>query len=214
MAPWYEVLCLVGSNVFLLPVIVLCCHPKVKLFDIAAYAFQTFFSSVVYHLAQTDVYHFENYDYAQNADHISVNTFMFVTILLFLQIPLEYRVVFTVIMQTLMLNFTGHLVARLNFHYAFIFLAVVGFFVRFYVIPGRPRRYGITYIAIGGLLWAISLVFFFFNDGVGQPNYWWAHSGWHVTSMMATVFVIVGFIFHVRYVWENGMPKIKKYFDF
>ena len=201
MDPWYQVLFLVGSNVFMIPIIILCFWHKI--YDIAGYSFATFFCSTVYHLAQTSTFKLESLEYAQNADHFFVNSFFFSVILLFLQMPIILRSFTVTIMQSLMITFIGHLVARLHFHYAFTFIAVFGFFVRFYVFPGKRRRYGIVYVFTGALLWFISLVFFFFNDGVGQPNYWWAHSGWHMSGMIAATFIIVGYLYHVCYVWNN-----------
>lgn len=211
MDPWYEILSLVGSHIIMIPIIIICI--KHGLLDIATYAGCMTIASTFYHITQTGVWSFESLKDAQDADHFCVNTLIFVVLLLFLQFPRDERIIYTVIMQTLMIMFKNHLVARLHFHYAFMIIGIFGFFIRFYVYPGQRRKYGITYIIIGTILYLISLVFFFFNDGVGEPNYWWAHSGWHFFSMFATNFVLLGFIYHVNYVWKTIIPKLENYFE-
>jgi len=207
--PWYEVVSLVGTNLLLLPTIIIAFHPKVRLYILGLLSIIVMLTSAYYHLGQTHVFTYETLEYAQNADHIWAGSLMWYTVFVFLLIPPTVRVSYLLVLLAMMTNFTGHLVSRLNFYYAFVLFLFIGTFLRFYVFPIRGRRYGLTFIFLGFFFFLASLPFFYLNDGVGKGNYWWTHSwGWHACAFLGIDFLTFGYVYHVHFVWDKLLPTL------
>lgn len=198
-APAHEIVALVVTNILFLPYIIICLFQGIDYIDLAAIAANAGATSTLYHLAQTDVTHYESFEYLQNADHISQTLFLFSIIFLYLQFNIKVRAVFNMVVLFFSLNFTAHLVVGMYSFYAAGLVAFFGFIYRTVFYRGHGRPYGITFIILAGLLAGCALVFFFFNDGVGEGNYWWTHGYvWHISILIAGTLVLLGEVFHTE----------------
>jgi hypothetical protein len=211
-APWYEILALVGTNIFFLPYIFLALINGRKYLPQAVIAFMAFCCSTNYHLAQEGVIQYESFEYLQNADHISQTQFLFSNIFLWLQFVPEVQYVFQFIVLLFSLNFTAHLVVGIYSFYAAILTVIFGFLFRVFFYKGHGRLYGFTFVFLAFILASCALVFFFFNDGVGEGNYWWAHGYvWHISILVAATLLLAGEIYHTEITkrWFESNKKIK-----
>lgn len=208
-APWYEILALVGTNVFFLPYLAIALLQGMDYLDLAAICFNSFVTSTNYHIAQCGIIEYESFEYLQNSDHISQCLFLFANIFLWLQIEPKVRVIFNIIVLMFSLNFTAHLVVGIYSFYAAILVVCLGFLFRVTFFKGHARKYGYGFILLAAILASCALVFFFFNDGVGEGNYWWAHGYvWHISILIAATLLLLGEIYHT----ELFFPPISEFF--
>lgn len=198
-APWYEIVALVGTNVFFIPYTIICLLNGRQYLPQAVFSFLAFFSSTNYHLAQEGILQYESFEYLQNADHISQNLFLFSNIFMWLQFIPEVQYFYQVIVLLFSLNFTAHLVVGIYSFYAAILVVVFGFLYRVAFYKGHAQTYGFTFMILSAILASCALVFFFFNDGVGEGNYWWAHGYvWHISILIAATLLLLAKIYHTE----------------
>lgn len=187
---WYADFYLIASNIFILPFVIR--NFYYGRIDNGAIGLGVFLMSTFYHTAQTGLFIVESLEYAQNADHQWVTLLYWIVTLHFLQFNEYERFGIMICVLWLITGFPAHLVQTSAFFTIFIICSCFFVILQFFVRRKKFPRYGLMWFVLGTIVGLPALVFFFYNEGVNTPNYWWAHGSWHVLVMFSASIIDIG----------------------